>query len=43
MYGKKDEKIHTAIRVSFGLGNTLDEVEQLAQQLGQVVRKLQQA
>ena len=43
MYGKMDEKIHTAIRVSFGLGNTLDEVEQLAQQLGQVVRKLQQA
>ena len=43
MYGKNDEKIHTAIRVSFGLGNTLDEVEQLAQQLGQVVRKLQQA
>lgn len=43
MYGKMDEKIHTAIRVSFGLGNTLDEVEQLAQQLGQVVRKLQKA
>lgn len=43
MYGKNDEKIHNAIRVSFGLGNTLDEVEQLAQQLGQVVRKLQQA
>ena len=43
MYGKKDEKIHTAIRVSFGLGNTLDEVGQLAQQLGQVVRKFQQA
>lgn len=43
MYGKKNEKIHTAIRVSFGLGNTLDEVGQLAQQLGQVVRKFQQA
>ena len=43
MYGKMDEKIHTAIRVSFGLGNTLDEVEQLAQQLGQVVCKLQKA
>ena len=43
MYGKRDEKIHTAIRVSFGLGNTLDEVGQLAQQLGQVVRKFQQA
>ena len=43
MYGKKDEKIHTAIRVSFGLGNTLDEVGQLAQQLGQVVRILQRA
>ena len=43
MYGKMDEKIHTAIRVSFGLGNTLDEVEQLAQQLGQVVRKFQRS
>ena len=43
MYGKKDEKIHTAIRVSFGLGNTLDEVGQLAQQLGQVVRKFQRS
>jgi len=40
MYGKTDEKIHQSVRISFGYGNTTEEIEQFAQTLVTVIKNL---
>lgn len=40
MHGKDNPSIHQSVRISFGLGNTEEEVENLAEQLVTLTRKL---
>ena len=40
MYGKEDASITESIRISFGLGNTTEEVEKLAENMISSVRRL---
>lgn len=35
-----EEQIHSAVRFSFGLGNTLEELEDAAQKVGAIVRRI---
>lgn len=35
-----EEQIHSAVRFSFGLGNTLEELEEAAQKIGTIVRRI---
>lgn len=40
MYPQEDERIYTAIRFSFGLGNTIDQVEKVANTASNIVHRL---
>lgn len=40
MYGQGDERIRQSIRISFGYGNTRAEIEDFAQNLVEIVKKL---
>jgi cysteine desulfurase len=35
-----DEQIQSAVRFSFGLGNTLEELEEAAHKVGTIVRRI---
>lgn len=40
MYGRESERIRSSIRFSFGLGNSLDDIENAANKITKVVKKL---
>ncbi|GIN38610.1 cysteine desulfurase family protein [Heyndrickxia oleronia] len=40
MFGKNSERLRNSIRFSFGLGNTLDEIEKAANEVGAIVRRV---
>lgn len=40
MYGKNSERIRSSIRFSFGLGNTIEEIEQAANKAAEIINKL---
>ncbi len=42
MFGQATERIQSAVRFSFGLGNTIEEIEHVASQTAQIVKRLGQ-
>jgi cysteine desulfurase len=42
MFGKSSERIQSAIRFSFGLGNTVEQIEHVAKVTAQIVKRLGQ-
>ncbi|MCK0470943.1 cysteine desulfurase family protein [Halalkalibacter sp. APA_J-10(15)] len=42
MFGKDDERLTSAIRFSFGLGNTNEQIEYVAKQTAKIVKRLKQ-
>ncbi len=42
MFGKADERIQSAIRFSFGLGNTVEQIQRVANETAQIVKRLGQ-
>jgi cysteine desulfurase len=40
MYGEEDERVMSAIRFSFGLGNTKEEIIKVAKQVSQIVKRI---
>lgn len=40
MFGKNSERIQSSIRFSFGLGNTLEQIERAAQETARIVKRL---
>ncbi len=42
MFGETNERIFSAIRFSFGLGNTEEQIEHLALETAKIVKRLQE-
>ncbi|WP_458412395.1 cysteine desulfurase family protein [Schinkia sp. CFF1] len=40
MFGKKSDKIANSIRFSFGLGNTIEEIEEAAYEIAKIVKRI---
>lgn len=43
MYGENDERVASAVRFSFGIGNTPEQIEELAKRTAPIVKRLQQS
>jgi cysteine desulfurase len=42
MFGKNSERLHNSIRFSFGIANTMEQVETAARKTAEIVRRFQQ-